>query len=84
MSQLTPKNPKRWYWLLTLPWIAALYVPSYNQLEPTLGGFPFFYWYQMALVGFAALAIAVVYYKAHVQPATKNNKQQPDQNGTGT
>jgi len=26
-----------WRWLLVLPFIALLWVPSYNSIEPTLG-----------------------------------------------
>jgi dolichyl-phosphate-mannose--protein O-mannosyl transferase len=84
MSQPKHSNPKRWYWLLIVPWIVALWVPFYNRLEPTLFGFPFFYWYQLALVGFASIIIAIVYYKAHVQPAADKNKRPTDHSGTGT
>jgi hypothetical protein len=35
-----------WRWLLALPFIALLWVPSYNAVEPLLWGVPFFYWYQ--------------------------------------
>lgn len=84
MSHPLPNNPKRWYWLLVLPWVAALWVPSYNRLEPSFIGFPFFYWYQLALVGFASIIIGIVYYKAHVQPAALlKNKRPSDHSGTG-
>lgn len=38
------------YWLLAFPVIGLLYPPLYARHDPTLGGFPFFYWYQLALV----------------------------------
>ena len=31
--------------VLLVPFIATLAVPLYNQREPVLWGFPFFYWY---------------------------------------
>jgi len=37
-------------WLLLLPFAGLLWVPFYNAAEPTLFGFPFFYWYQLAWV----------------------------------
>ena len=36
--------------LLLVPFIGLLWVPFYNFLEPSLFGFPFFYWYQFAWV----------------------------------
>jgi hypothetical protein len=33
--------------LLVLPFIATLWVSSYSHVGPRLGGFPFFYWYQL-------------------------------------
>src|SRR5207244_10596970 len=36
--------------LLLLPFIGLLWVPLYNFTEPSLLGFPFFYWYQLAWV----------------------------------
>ena len=35
------------YLLLLVPYIALLWVPFYNRIEPTLLGIPFFYWFQM-------------------------------------
>jgi len=59
--------PKRggshWLWLLVLPWIAMLWVPSYNAVDPVLFGFPFFYWYQLAWVLIGAVITALVYVK---------------------
>lgn len=41
---------RRFYWLLLLPLVAVTIPSIYNSIEPTLGGFPFFYWYQIAWV----------------------------------
>jgi hypothetical protein len=51
-------------WLLPLifiPFFGALWVPSYNTLEPTLAGIPFFYWYQMAWIIISAAITTLVY-----------------------
>jgi len=54
---------KRWLWLLLLPFIAMLWVPWYNRIDPQLGGFPFFYWYQLLWVLISAIITALVYFK---------------------
>ena len=48
-------------WLLALPFIGLLYVPFYNQIDPVVLGFPFFYWYQLAWVPLTSLLIWVVF-----------------------
>jgi hypothetical protein len=47
--------------LLLLPFIGLLWVPFYNFQEPSLFGFPFFYWYQLAWVPISSLLIWLVY-----------------------
>jgi membrane protein implicated in regulation of membrane protease activity len=41
--------------------IGTLWVPFYNHLTPTLGGFPFFYWYQLMWVPIVAILSAIAY-----------------------
>jgi len=41
--------------------VATLWVPFYNHLTPMLGGFPFFYWYQLMWVPIVAILSAVAY-----------------------
>ena len=48
-------------WLLLLPFLGLLWVPFYNQHDPMLFGFPFFYWYQLAWVPLTSLILYVVY-----------------------
>ena len=50
-----------WNWLLLVPIVVPLLVPIYNRVEPTLFGWPFFYWFQLLLVGLGVLTTAVVY-----------------------
>ncbi|HEV7575766.1 MAG TPA: DUF3311 domain-containing protein [Caldimonas sp.] len=47
--------------LLAIPFIGLLWVPFYDRIEPTLFGFPFFYWYQLLWVPITALLIWIVY-----------------------
>jgi hypothetical protein len=46
--EATAMNPRpfwAWYGTLLVPFVATLWVPFYDRLEPRLGGVPFFYWY---------------------------------------
>jgi hypothetical protein len=52
---------RAWYALLLLPFAAMLWVGSYNQIEPTLWGFPFFYWYQLLWVVLCAIVVGIVF-----------------------
>ena len=47
--------------LLLLPFVAILWVPSYNRLAPEIAGIPFFYWYQLLWVPITVLLIWTVY-----------------------
>ena len=45
------EQPRSWgfhpiYLFLVVPFVALLWVPFYNRIEPELFGTPFFYWYQ--------------------------------------
>jgi hypothetical protein len=63
-NQPGPAPKRHWLRILfVLPFVAMLWVSSYNRLEPTLLGFPFYYWYQLLWVLIGA-AIAGIIYKA--------------------
>jgi hypothetical protein len=47
--------------LLVIPFVMALWVPSYNRIEPRLAEIPFFYWYQLAWVLIGAAIVLAVY-----------------------
>jgi Protein of unknown function (DUF3311) len=49
------------YWLLILPFVATLWPALYAHAEPSIGGVPFFYWYQFLCIGLTAVIIALVY-----------------------
>jgi hypothetical protein len=50
------------YLLLFLPYIAMMWVPSYNRIEPEIAGVPFFYWYQLAWIVFGAAVMLPLYF----------------------
>ena len=63
---MADKPPKSgwswWYLLLIILCVVSLWVPLYNMVDPTLGGIPFFYWFQLLLVLASAVIIAIVYF----------------------
>ncbi|MGY1815645.1 DUF3311 domain-containing protein [Blastococcus sp. SYSU D00820] len=60
---LAPARSDRspWNWLLLVPIVAVLVVPLYNSVEPTLFGWPLFYWLQLAFVALGVATTALVY-----------------------
>ncbi|MFO7478699.1 MAG: DUF3311 domain-containing protein [Methyloceanibacter sp.] len=85
MGRDKPKAGWRRYWprlLFVLPFIAMLWVPSYNRLEPELGGIPFFYWYQLLWILIGA-AIVVIVYLIETRMARSSAKQDGDIDTTG-
>jgi len=77
-SQQQPNNQQRlnktWYWLLLIPYLAMLWLPSYNRIEPRAFGVPFFYWYQLLWVGLSTLIIAIVLYVVHMRKRSSQKK----------
>ena len=59
----TPRRSDRspWNWLLLVPIVVPLLVPLYNSVEPTLFGWPRFYWLQLAFVLLGVATTALVY-----------------------
>jgi len=51
-----------WYLLFLIQFVAVLWPPFYNRIEPALGGLPFFYWYQLSWVVIGAILTAIVYF----------------------
>ncbi|MGY1661874.1 DUF3311 domain-containing protein [Geodermatophilus sp. SYSU D00705] len=60
---VAPRRSDRspWNWLLLVPIVVPLIVPLYNRVEPTLFGWPFFYWAQLAFVAVGVLTTVVVH-----------------------
>jgi hypothetical protein len=51
---------KKWYWLLVIAAVVPLLVPLYDRVDPTLFGFPFYYWAQLASIGLVMVVMTVV------------------------
>jgi len=49
-------------WLLLILLPLTMWVPLYNRVEPTLGGFPFFYWFQLLSIVIGAVLTALAYF----------------------
>jgi hypothetical protein len=61
-----PASKRHWVRILfVLPFIAMLWVSSYNRLTPELFGFPFYYWYQLLWVVISAAIAGIVYKVEH-------------------
>jgi hypothetical protein len=54
---------KLWSLVLLVPFVALLWVPFYNSIEPVLWGIPFFYWYQFLWVFLTSALIIWVHHK---------------------
>ena len=57
-----------WNWLLLVPVVVPLLVPLFNRVEPTLLGWPFFYWVQLAFVPLGVLATFLAYRATRRRP----------------
>jgi hypothetical protein len=44
--------------------VLPLLVPLYDSEDPTLLGFPFYYWFQLALIPVAVVLTVIAYYLA--------------------
>lgn len=65
-----------WNWLILVPLVVSLAVPVFDRSAPSLGGIPFFYWYQMAAIGVGVVATVVVFRaheRAHEKTATSDD-----------
>jgi hypothetical protein len=62
MAQDNPRSQSnKSLWLLVIPVLALIFPTLYNRETPTLFGFPFFYWYQLAWVFLATAVLGLVY-----------------------
>ena len=65
MSDPRP-SPSRNLWILITvllipPVVVPLWVPLYDKVDPRLNGWPFFYWFQMALIIFATVMTVIAF-----------------------
>ena len=77
--------PSRGTWigiciLLSPAVVLPLLVPLYDSTDPTLFGFPFYYWFQMALIPAAVVLTVIAYYLAkgadRRDRAARNDRQE--------
>ena len=59
-STATSTYSSWWSLLLLIPFVALLWVPFYNRIDPAIFGIPFFYWYQFIWVVLTSLIIVIV------------------------
>ena len=67
--------------LLAAGVIGTLWVPFYNHLTPVLGGFPFFYWYQLMWVPIVAILAGTAYLLSRLAHRGNGASAQPLDNG---
>lgn len=85
MSNGKPKPRLLRHWprlLFLIPFLAMLWVASYNRTAPELGGIPFFYWYQLAWI-IAGAAIVLVVYAIETNITRVNERAQPETEPSG-
>jgi uncharacterized membrane protein len=56
-----PRRGRLWpFALLLIPFLTTVCPVLYNQVEPTLFGVPFFYWFQMLWIIVTAIIVGLV------------------------
>ena len=61
---------------LAAPFVAMLWVSSYDSVEPRLIGIPFFYWYQMLWVPLSTLLTCVAYVLLRRDKAARKRRRE--------
>ncbi len=73
------------YWprlLFLIPFVAMLWVSSYNRPAPELGGIPFFYWYQLAWILAGAAIVLIVYWiESKITHVTEEAREEGEPSG---
>jgi len=62
MEKTVSRRSRWWNLLLFIPWVAVLWVPFYATATPSIGGFPFFYFYQFIWIVISGVLTAIVYW----------------------
>ena len=62
-DDVAPRRSDRspWNWLLLVPIVVPLLVPLYNEVDPTIAGWPRFYWLQLLFVALGVATTVLVY-----------------------
>ena len=67
--------------LLVLPFVGTLWVSLYARVEPTLGGFPFFYWYQLLWIFVSAFFTVCAFLLLQRERRHNGSAGRPDTTG---
>jgi hypothetical protein len=59
---------------LVSSFVGLLWVPSYSKVKPTLGGFPFFYWYSLLWLLINAAAQILAYQLVVARPRRRRRQ----------
>lgn len=78
------RRPARGLWtlivvLLVPPVVLPLWVPLYDKTDPTVGGFPFFFWFQFALILLSAVMTVLVYLLSRVADRRGRRGRAPEE-----
>jgi hypothetical protein len=70
-SPVRTRRPSTGLWVLIVvllipPVVLPLWVPLYDKTDPKLWGFPFFYWFQFALILFSAVMTIIAFLLSQV------------------
>lgn len=74
LPAVTPARAVAGLCLLT-PFVAMLWVGSYDSVEPTFIGLPFFYWYQMLWVPLATAMTCIAYVLVRKDNAARRRRR---------
>ena len=69
--------------LLTPAVVLPLLVGIYDRTDPELFGFPFFYWFQFALIPVAAILTSAAYRLTRHGPSPGGERAEPHELGRG-
>ena len=89
MAQPRLARPRTGIWIVIAVLLAAslvgtLWVPFYNHTSPALGGFPFFYWYQLMWVPIVAILSLAAYLLSRLsRRGSAAAVQRPPEKGPG-
>jgi membrane protein implicated in regulation of membrane protease activity len=75
MGHARAAGSRWWYALLLIPIVALLATPIYAKADPTLFGFPFFYWYQFAWVPLSVVVTWFVYTRTRTRGAPPDERR---------
>jgi Protein of unknown function (DUF3311) len=60
------------------PMVAVIAVPTYNSATPKLGGFPFYYWYQLLLVVITGVLMVGAFWAIRIDEGRRRRARAAD------